>query len=277
MPRIRLSITSALRTVTGRAGRILAVALALTAAAPAGAAAAQASADTEVLVIGVENILYLPAYGVQDGAYAGYARDLFDAFAADAGYTVEYRALPVARLYASLAAGAVDLKFPDNPRWRPDFREGRTIHYSAPVLAYLDATLVWAERADAVTPDDIRRLGTVTGFTPWPWLDRIESGAVTVTENSSFESLVLQALAGRVDGAYANIAGVNRVLTEVLDRPGVLAFAPALPHDRGSYRASTIDHPEIIAALDAWMAVNADRLAALKARHGAERGVGSQE
>lgn len=231
---------------------------------------------TNAYVIGVENLYYLPAYAVEDGAYIGYARDLLDAFAADTGLTLTYEALPVPRLYASLAAGVIDLKFPDSPHWNPDFRAGRDLTYSAPVADYRDATIVPVARA-ATRAEDVRTLGTVTGFTPYPWLDRITAGTVAVTENTDFRALVRQVLAGRVDAAYANIAVVNRVLDQDFGQPGALVAAPDLPDDAGAYRLSTIDHPEVVARLDAWMQANAAIIAEMKARHAVERGVHRQE
>lgn len=229
-----------------------------------------------IYVVGVENLYYLPAYAVEDGAYTGFARDLLDAFAADSGLSLHYEPLPVPRLYASLAAGVIDLKFPDSPHWNPAFREGRDLSYSVSVVDYLDATIVPAARAD-MAPQDVRTLGTVTGFTPYPWLDRIADGSVSVAENADFRALVRQVLAGRVDAAYANIAVVNRVLNQDFDQPGALVAAPALPSDADAYRLSTLAHPDVLARFDAWMETNADLVADLKAQHAVERGVHRQE
>lgn len=236
--------------------------------------AAPADAETPpTYVIGVEDLHYLPAYAVVDGTYVGYARDLLDAFAADAGVRFVYRPLPVPRLYASLDAGLIDFKFPDNPNWQPAFRESHTLTYSVPVARFLDATVVKTDRADTITVDDVTALATVSGFGPWPWLDRIEAGTVRLTENTDFTALVRQVLAGRVDGAYASMAVINHVLRHDLEAPGALVFAPQLPHHFGVYRLSTIAHPDLIAAFDAWMETNAAEVAALKARHGVEAGV----
>lgn len=222
--------------------------------------------------VGVENLHYLPAYGLVDGQYVGYARDILDAFAEAAGLSLDYQPMPVPRLYASLAAGTIDFKFPDSPHWNAPFRKDHALSYSVPVAAYLDATVVRADQAD-MTPAQVRTLGTVTGFTPFPWLDRIKANDLTVAENADFQALVRQALTGRVDAAYANIAVVNRVLTEALNQPGALVVAPALPRDAGQYRLSTIHHPDVLAAFDAWMADHADMVARLKARHEVERGI----
>ncbi len=238
----------------------------------AGPSTAAGAGDTPSYTVGVENLHYLPAYGVVDGEYVGYARDILDAFAEAAGLSLTYLPMPVPRLYASLGAGAIDFKFPDSQHWNPDFRAAHTLAYSEPVAAYLDASVVPVDQA-AITPSGVRTLGTVTGFTPFPWLDRIDAGSVTVAENTDFRALVRQVLAGRVDAAYANIAVVNRVLTQDLKQPGALVVAPALPLDAGHYRLSTIEHAEVLADFDAWMADNPALVADIKARHAVERGV----
>lgn len=220
-------------------------------------------------VIGVENLDYLPAYGVQDGEYVGYARALLDAFGADLGIRFEYRPMPVPRLYASLFAGTVDFKYPDNPNWAADARAGRDITYSGPAMTYVDGTLVPAGR-ELPDAQAIATLGTVTGFTPWAWNDAVSAGQVRVVENADFSALIRQALAGRVDGIYANVAVVRYKLESTGTDPGALEFRPDLPFDRGDYLLSTLEHPEVIAAFDDWMTASSDRVAELQRQYGVQ-------
>jgi len=248
------------------------IAIAVLALLACGPATAPMADEPQRLVVGVEKIDYLPVYALVDGEYRGFARELLDAFAADRGYDLRYRPLPVARLYASFFRGSVDLKFPDNPRWRTRQRRGHDLQYSAPLVSYIDGSLVPPEDKGQ-PPEAIDRLGTVTGFTPWAWLDAIRAGGVTLSENSSFTALLRQALSGRVDAAYASVAVANYQLEHVLDRPGGLVFDPGLPHTQGQYHLSTIRHPEVLAELDAWLGDNRDRVEGLKARHGVEPGV----
>lgn len=223
-------------------------------------------------VVGVENHDYLPAYGLKDGQYHGFARELFDAFAKDRGYIFDYRALPVPRLYASFFNGQIDFKFPDNPQWKQDQRSGKSIHYSAPALTYIDGVVVPADRT-ATTPDEIRTLGTVAGFTPWAWMDRVDTGKVKLVENASFEALVRQVVARRIDGAYANIAVVNYQLDKILGTPGALVFAPQLPYSRDHYHLSTLKHADVIQEFNVWLKQNGSRVEAMKKRHAVEAGL----
>lgn len=221
------------------------------------AAASAAGAQTRY-VVGVENIAYMPYYTYEGGRYGGFARKVLDAFAKDRGYVFDYKALPIQRLYAHFLDGTVDFKYPDSPEWRQELRTGREIAYSASVTDYVDGTIVPADRP-AMKKDEIRTLGTVSGFTPWAWAADLDAGSPVLSENGSFDALLAQVLNGRVDAAYANVA-VARHQLERLGRPGALVFAPDLPHVRGTYHLSTTRHPDLIAELDAWLAANAVRI-----------------
>ena len=232
-----------------------------------GSVALAGETPSRTLVIGVEDLDYLPAYGLdENGQYVGLARQIFDAFAEDRGYAVEYRAYPVSRLYAVFFSGDVDFKYPDSPTWNQAERArlGQTIHYSAPVMAYVDGVSVVPEMANA----------TVSGFTPWAWMERIQTGQVELTENADFTALIRQAIGGRIDGAYANVAVIQHRLENELQQPGALVFNPGLPHSAGNYYLSGIRDAEIIAEFNDWMVEQADWIAALKEDVGAERGTG---
>lgn len=234
--------------------------------------AAGAAGAKDTLVIGVENLYYLPLSTYEKGVYRGFARDLFDAFARDRGYAVQYQALPVPRLYASFFSGELDFKFPDNPAWKQDQRTGKRVLYSDPVAAFVDGSCTLPER-HITRPEQIQRLGTLGGFTPGDWLDRIQAGLSRLSENTHLEALVRQGLAGRVDATYASVAAINYQLDRVLGRPGALVFNPALPHSRDNYYLSTLKRPEVLAEFNDWLRKNRDRVAALKQRHGVEKGV----
>lgn len=233
---------------------------------------ATGAAAGPTFVVGVENQDYLPAFTYEQGAYKGFARELFDAFARDRGYVFEYRALPVPRLYASFFGGQLDFKFPDNPNWKKDQRAGKTILYSDPVFVTVDGVSVVPEKKEA-TPADIRTLGTMAGFTPWAWIDRIKANQVSLSENTHFDGLIRQALAGRVDGVYASVAVMNYQLDHVLKKPGALTFNPRLPYSRDNYHLSTFKHGEVLREFNAWLKQNRASVEAMKKRHGVEKGV----
>lgn len=228
--------------------------------------------NAQTLTVGVENTTYLPQYGVENGQYTGFARALLDEFAAAEGVTLVYKPLPVKRLFTEFLDGGVDLKYPDNPMWAAEEKAGKAITYSDPVVAYIDGVSVLPSRFGKGV-EGIKTLGTVRGFTAWEWLDSVKAGKVVVAENDSFDGLVRQALVGRVDGAYANIAVVQRQLNTTLVQPGGLVFDPGLPHTRSYYHLSSLKHGAVIGRFNSWMSTHKGAIAALKARFQVEAGV----
>lgn len=220
-------------------------------------------------VVGVEELDYLPIYGIRDGRYSGAAREILDRFAADRGHSFTYRPLPIKRLFSELAGGMIDFKFPDNPYWNPDAKKGKPVVYSQPAIRYVDGVLVVPDNRDK-GPDAIAVLGTVSGFTPFAWLDRIGAGKTKLEENSSLPLLLKQAATGRIDGAYANVAVANHHLAAT---PGALVFAPNMPHTKDGYMLSTTRHPAIVAEFDQWLASNRAVVEEIKRRYDAEKGI----
>lgn len=237
-----------------------------------GIAGAPARAQEKQIVIGVEELDYYPTYAVIDGQYVGAAREILDAFARAKGYQITYRPLPVKRLFAELLSGQIDLKFPDNPGWAGDLKKDQKVAYSGPVIAFVDGVMVPAGSVGA-GPDNIKVLGTVAGFTPFAWLDRIKANKVQIKENLKMELLLKQAALKRLDGAYASVAVANHYLDRVLAMPGGLVFDPGLPHSRGHYMLSTTTRPELVAEFDSWLATHQAQVGDIKKRLGAERGV----
>jgi len=231
-----------------------------------------ASAAERKLVVGVEELDYFPAYAVRNAQYAGAAREVLDSFAKAKGYALVYKPLPIKRLFAELLSGGIDLKFPDSPTWAADAKAGHALSYSKPVIHYIDGVLVLPENVGK-RPESLQTLGTVSGFTPFAWLDRVKAGTVQLKENPRMDLLLKQAAMGRVDGAYASVAAANHTLEQVLGTAGALVFDPGLPHSRDAYLLSSRNHPEIVAEFDAWMAANAALVKGIKDRYGAEKGV----
>lgn len=245
---------------------ILSKRIAIAALVLVAALAPLSSSQAKTYSVGVEDITYFPLYGFEDGRYGGFARAVLEAFAETYGHSFEYKARPVSRLLKGFIEGRVDLKFPANPNWAQDLKAGRTVVYSQPVVEYVDGVMVLPERLGQGLAS-FSVLGTVRGFSPFVWLDRIKAGSVHLDENSNFKALIKQTLARRVDGAYANVAVVNHILKGELRQPGALVFDPDLPHDRSSYHLATIKHPDLVDQFDAWMRDHGKVLDALKKRY----------
>ncbi|MFW5962616.1 MAG: substrate-binding periplasmic protein [bacterium] len=224
-------------------------------------------AGAETYVVGVENISYYPYYTInEDGNYDGYAREVLDLFAEEKGYTFEYRDLPLNRLFSNLVEQKIDFKFPDNPYWSADLKEGKDVVYSDSVVKFVDGAMVIPENVGK-SIEEVKRLGKIMGFTPWPFLDLIESGEIKEIETPNYEALLMQAVRGRVDVAYTNIAVGNYQLKEVLDDPDALVFDENLPYDESSYLLSTAKHPELIEEFNQFLQENSETIEELKEKY----------
>lgn len=231
----------------------------------AGAVVWSSAAMADTVVIGVEDLSYFPHYTMDGGEYGGFGRALFDAWAADRGHSVEYKAFPIKRLMENLVEGKIDMKYPDNAYWSADMKDGKSVVYSEKVVEYIDGVSVKPGNVGKGM-DSIKKLGTVRGFTAWSWLDVIKSGTVKVSENKALEGVIKQTLADRVDAAYANVS----VIQHQLDKMGsakALSFDPDLKHTRDFYYASTTTKPELITDFNSWMSDNAAKVDALKAEY----------
>jgi ABC-type amino acid transport substrate-binding protein len=225
------------------------------------------------LTIGVEDQAYLPAYAYEKGQYHGAVADIFAAFAKDEGYEITYKPLPIRRLYVEVFRGDVDLKFPDSPDWMPELRSHYTVTYSNPIIRYVDGVMVRPAMKDAPV-DQIKSLGTVQGFTLMSELRaRVDAGQCELRENPRFDQLLRQVIVGRVDGAYASVAGAHYVLSHDLGQPNGLVYDSKLPHRTGAYLLSSVSHPEVVAAFNDWMGRNHSAVAAILKKWDAEAGV----
>jgi len=218
--------------------------------------------------IGVEDIDYYPHYAVRQGQYVGYARDLLDAFAAHNGYQFEYVILPVKRLYSAfLVDRSVDFKFPDNPHWTPDQRAGIPVYYSSSVINVTEGLMVLPEN-EGRSLSSVKDIGTILGFTAWPYLAEVNRGAIKVHENPNFEGLLRQVLSGRVDGAYINIEVANNLIGDKLKMTGRLVFDPNLPYASSTFSLSTIQHPDIIEQFNDFLIKESALQAQLRDKYG---------
>jgi ABC-type amino acid transport substrate-binding protein len=218
--------------------------------------------------IGVEQINYYPIYEDDHGEYIGYARALLDAFAKSQGIAFQYVPLPVARLFSSFLDknSLLDFKFPDHEDWQAQQKIGRHIVYSVPLLHYVDGVMMRPEQRGKGLAK-LHVLGILLGFTPVKYEAEIAAGRMRLAQFPNFSGLLLQALMGRIDGAYMNVA-VGRYQTDnILRAPGRLVFDPTLPHVGGGYKLSTIKHPELIEKLDAFMRDHADEVNALQRKY----------
>ena len=210
--------------------------------------------ENKTFTVGVEKLNYYPQYHFQDGEYTGLGREILDAFAQSKGYTFLYKARPIARLHREFSRGLFDFKYPDNPAWGSDLKQNAKLFYSNPVNTYIDGVMVLPENR-AKTISKGYTLGTVAAFTPEAFVDDIESGKVSLKENTNFTALLKMVLNNRVDGAYINIDVGYYQLKEIIGKEKALVFDETLPFTQGVYRLSTVKHPEVIEEFNLFLKV----------------------
>ncbi|MCQ4296939.1 transporter substrate-binding domain-containing protein [Pseudomonas stutzeri] len=226
--------------------------------------------------IGVEKAAFLPHYqGDAEGNYQGFAREVFDRFAAHSGVRVTLRVMPVDALLPALLAGEIDAKYPDNPNWSVPAKTGRDVRYSQPLVNYVDGVMVAPRRA-GLGLEQLRRLAVVDGWTPRGYEDRIGTNQILLVSTRDLPRMVRQALLKDTDGGYYNVVVAAHYLNNVRAKPGALVFDPGLPHTRGTFNLSSVRHPELILRFDRFLDEQRLELAALKERHQVEANLSSE-
>lgn len=230
-------------------------------------APALAQPATTLVIIGVEELDYAPHYTTQSGSFRGFGRDLLDAFAASEGIRLEYRAMPVPRLYQALIEGRIGFKYPDNPSWQAEFKQAAGIVYSRPVVSYLDGIMVRPARL-ARAAEPLRALALVRGFslpaeTPW------KATPPLLQEQSSLGAAIRDTMLGHSEGLFGNIMVLQHQMRQVMMLPAdSLVFDPRLPHQRGSYHLSARGQQALLTKFDIWLLRETSLIEALKQRYG---------
>jgi hypothetical protein len=140
----------------------------------------------------------------------------------------------------------LDFKYPDDPNWKSNLKKGIQIYYSNGLLTYIDGTVVKKENMKK----KIKILGTVSGFTPWDYLDLIKANKVKLKENRNLKSLLINTKKGFIDGAYVNVEVAKNICKKLGLKQDSLVFDESLPFTKSGYRVSTIKHPKIIQELN---------------------------
>lgn len=224
----------------------------------------------QTYVVGVEDLPFAPHYSLDaEGHYRGFAREVLDAFAADSGISLSYEALPVDQLLPALQRGEIDLKYPDSSHWAGAQKAGMTLHYSQAVVDYVDGVLVAPQRQGQAL-ESIRRLAMVQGWTPRGYEQPIDSGQIQLSYSDDLRQMIRQALKKDTDGAYFNVVVATHYLDNIRARPGALVFDPTLPHNRGSFKLSTLKHTALMQRFDRFLVEQKSEIAALKNQYKVE-------
>lgn len=224
-----------------------------------------ATATTAVMAnsitIGVEKFNNLPFYSMCDRDYCGFARELFDRFAKDTGNTVKYRSLAIIRLHRALMTGEVDYKFPANPTFQVDLKVGTDIHYSDPVVDFMDAVLTLGDG-----PETITTLGLIRGFT----FDKDgfeKNGPVRVQYAKDDVQLLEMLISKEVDAVFTNVLGFKFRMSDSGASADALKVRKDLPLFAASFHLSSMDKSKIN-TFNEWLAANKGYVDSLKQQHG---------
>ena len=217
------------------------------------------------LIVGVQDFTeYLPysTYS-NDLGYQGFNREVFNLFERYYPYKFKYRAYPVKRLYNAFLKGLVDLKYPDNPYWSASNKKGFNIIYSLPLVSFIDGVFVHPDRASRGLRS-MKVLGTIRGFTPYPYKSLINSGAIQLKEANGYQGLFLMVLKQRIDGAYFNVDVGMHYMKEYLDDPYALIFNKKLPYKEVGRHLSTIKFSGVLKDFDEFIKNHQDEISSLK-------------
>lgn len=217
-------------------------------------------ASAKDFVVGVEDVSYYPLYDFSNGR-GGYTQALLDEFGRQYGHTFTYLPLPIKRFSKWLIEHQIDFKYPDNVRWNPEGRVYDSFVYSEPTVRLVAGTLTLPQ--SELTPDKLRVLGTLLGFYPTQWIDKIKSGQVKLYEHSSTLVLIQQALRGHVDGIDIEPSVVNHHL-KLLGKPGGLKVNKKFTYEVYDYYLSTIRHKDVILQFNEFLRNNKTFVAELQ-------------
>lgn len=214
-------------------------------------------------IVGVELLNYAPLWSIDNNQYSGFSRELLDLFALKSGYRFSFRPLPINRLWFEFSSGKIDFKFPDNHAWRGALKSSVPIYYSKEVLSYIDGILVKKERL-GMNSAQIKKVGIIRGFTP---SSEILYSDTETLEATNIEQLFRLIQAGRIDGIYSNILVGQHLLNDHHYPSDFIVHDTTLPHSRGSYTLSSIQHPALINEFSAFLDHNQSEINQLKLKY----------
>ena len=160
----------------------------------------------------------------------------------------------------------LDFKFPDNPNWSKDVKKDVNIVYSAGVLAVKQGVMVLpANKGKGLA--NITKMVTLRGFTPFPYMDQISSKKIEVMEVNYAGAAINIVASDRVDGAYMGVMAANYVMSETLNKAGMLVFDDSLPYATADFSLSSIAHPEVIKQMNEFLVKEKATVTKLKAKY----------
>jgi len=218
-------------------------------------------------IIGVEEVSYYPLYdfSATDTSRPSYSKDLLTAFFEQHNYSYRFIALPIKRFNKWYVENGIDFKFPDNVRWRDDKQNKLNITFSQSVVKLMAGSYVLKSNAN-YKRDDIKKLGTIFGFVPTLWFDKLESKELELIEENTPFGIVKHILHGNVDATNVD-SNVIRHNLKLIENPKAIVLNTNIKHEIYSYHLSSIKHPKIIKQFDDFLQSNPKLLQQLKKKY----------
>lgn len=218
--------------------------------------------------MGVEDLNYYPYFDFSTNTEnPSFAKALLDEFAKDNGHQITYLPLPIKQFPKWLHKENIDFKFPDNERWQEkDNVHNLSITYSDDIIQLIAGTLVLAKNT-IKNVSTYKNIGTVTGFHPSLWLEKIAQDEIVLFEDPSPRILVQYLVKGLVDGLVIDLAVANNELKNLNMKEQVI-YSPHVPQQVFAYKLSTVKHPEILQQFNQWQVQKRGFIRGLKEQFG---------
>jgi len=218
-------------------------------------------------IVGVEEVSYYPLYdfSATDTTRPSFSKDLLTIFFEQHNYSYRFMALPIKRFNLWYVEKGIDFKFPDNVRWRDDKQNKLNITFSQSVVKLMAGSYVLKSNAN-FKRDDIKKLGTIFGFVPTLWFDRLESKKLELIEENSPLGIVKHILHGNVDATNID-SNVIRHNLKLVENPQSIVLNKNIKHEIYGYHLSSIKHPKIIKQFDDFLQNNPKLLQQLKQKY----------
>lgn len=220
-------------------------------------------------LIGVEDLSYYPFYdfSAKQLDQNSFTKELLTRFFKHKDYKFKFVSLPVKRFDKWFAQANIDFKFPDNARWRSQDSKKLNVKYSKSVLHLTSGSYVLKKNKN-VPQQAIKRLGTMYGFYPTLWLERVQNNSIEIVELNSAFSLVKHLLHGNVDAINIEKNVINYVLKLMGETEDSIVLNKKIKYERYAFHFSSILHPEIIQEFDQFLNTHSEQIAELKNKYG---------
>lgn len=200
-------------------------------------------------VIGVEDVSYYPLFDFNSNKPT-YTTELFRMFEEYSGYKLTYLSLPIKRFDKWLLEQNIDFKYPDSEIWYTDSELYRRLHFSDSTIKLVSGTITLKDQM--FKEGELKNVGTLLGFFPTQWINKIRSKEVELYENSSTIVLVRQLLNQHIQAIDIEPSVVNYNL-EKLNAKGAAVINTQFDFRIYDYQLSTLHHPDELKVFNAFL------------------------